>query len=199
MIRVSQMFFLRRPTEARIRWVLESKARFSYREVGGTATLAPSDTSPIANPCALGRGAEAFSLRQKPPPELEDVLQRRTHLCRPGTSVAPDLTVVAVRVRTPGIHSVHVCRIVYVFDEPRRFGFAHGALTAHAEAGEERFPGRVVGLRLGVVRLAGLFPPAYPSARYLQFRFRRDWCAAMKAAISRRRSNSPRHDSGSMG
>ena len=38
-----------------------------------------------------------------------------------------------------GIYSLNFCRIVYVLDEPDRFGFAYGTLRQHAESGEERF------------------------------------------------------------
>ncbi|AQA05789.1 hypothetical protein BVC93_29310 [Mycobacterium sp. MS1601] len=31
------------------------------------------------------------------------------------------------------------CRVVYVFDEPNRLGFAYGTLPGHPVAGEERF------------------------------------------------------------
>src|SRR5262249_57918610 len=49
-------------------------------------------------------------------------------------------TVVAVVIRHFGFWSVNGCRIVYrVGDDDARFGFAHGALTNHAEAGEELF------------------------------------------------------------
>jgi uncharacterized protein (UPF0548 family) len=38
-----------------------------------------------------------------------------------------------------GFHSLSGCRIVYVINEPHRFGFAYGTLPQHAESGEERF------------------------------------------------------------
>jgi uncharacterized protein (UPF0548 family) len=41
-----------------------------------------------------------------------------------------------------GFWSLNFCRIVYVIEEDgpvRRFGFAYGTLTEHAERGEERF------------------------------------------------------------
>ena len=34
---------------------------------------------------------------------------------------------------------MNACRIVYVFEDDRRFGFAYGTLQDHAEQGEERF------------------------------------------------------------
>jgi len=51
-------------------------------------------------------------------------------------------TDVAVCVHHFGFYSLNACRIVYVVqdDTPvRRYGFAYGTLTEHAECGEERF------------------------------------------------------------
>jgi uncharacterized protein (UPF0548 family) len=51
-------------------------------------------------------------------------------------------TDVAVSLHHLGFYSLNPCRIVYVVDEDspiRRFGFAYGTLTEHAESGEERF------------------------------------------------------------
>ena len=90
-----------------------------------------------------------------------------------------------------GIHSLNFCRIVYVIDEPDRFGFAYGTLTQHAESGEERFtveyhsetdevwydiyafsrPGNLL-IRLG-----------YPYARYRQKQFAVGSKAAMLNAV----------------
>ena len=34
---------------------------------------------------------------------------------------------------------MNACRVVYVVDEPGRFGLAYGTLPGHVERGEERF------------------------------------------------------------
>ncbi len=48
-------------------------------------------------------------------------------------------TVVLMRLG-PGPFSLRIpCRVVEVFDEPRRKGFAYGTLAGHPESGEERF------------------------------------------------------------
>jgi uncharacterized protein (UPF0548 family) len=46
---------------------------------------------------------------------------------------------VAVLVNHLGFWSLNAARVVYVFQEERRFGFAYGTLEDHAEKGEERF------------------------------------------------------------
>jgi uncharacterized protein (UPF0548 family) len=56
----------------------------------------------------------------------------------PEVPIAPG-EVVAVEVRALGFWSLNLSRILYVIDEPNRFGFAYGTTPLHAERGEERF------------------------------------------------------------
>ena len=46
---------------------------------------------------------------------------------------------VAIALALPGLTVVAPCRIVWVDDEPNRFGFAYGTLEGHPETGEEAF------------------------------------------------------------
>lgn len=102
--------------------------------------------------------------------------------------------VVAVVARHLGFWSVNACRVVYVVDEPGRFGFAYGTLRGHAERGEERF---LVERRAGAdggeetwFDLLALSQPgplarlAAPLARGLQKRFARDARTAMLRAAA---------------
>jgi uncharacterized protein (UPF0548 family) len=59
-------------------------------------------------------------------------------VANPETPIAPG-EVVAVEVHALGLWSVNLSRILYVIDEPNRFGFAYGTTPLHAERGEERF------------------------------------------------------------
>jgi uncharacterized protein (UPF0548 family) len=47
--------------------------------------------------------------------------------------------IVAVEAHTFGLWSVNYSRILYVIDEPDRFGFGYGTTPMHVERGEERF------------------------------------------------------------
>jgi len=47
--------------------------------------------------------------------------------------------IVAVEVHSLGLWSVNFSRILYVIDEPCRFGFGYGTTPLHVERGEERF------------------------------------------------------------
>ncbi len=46
---------------------------------------------------------------------------------------------VMVVFRVAGLWWTSPCRIIYVIDEPERFGFAYGTLPGHVESGEELF------------------------------------------------------------
>jgi len=103
-------------------------------------------------------------------------------------------TVVAVVIRHLGFWSMNGCRVLYHVDDAvaaRRFGFAYGTLTNHAESGEELFEVCLdpatgdVNYRIRAVswpqstlaRLGELW------VRVLQARFRRDSAAAVARAI----------------
>jgi uncharacterized protein (UPF0548 family) len=69
------------------------------------------------------------------------------------------------------------CRIVYVIDEPDRFGFGYGTLPGHPECGEESFVVERDG-DITVFRIMSFSRPAgtvarlgAPVARRIQLRF----------------------------
>jgi uncharacterized protein (UPF0548 family) len=84
--------------------------------------------------------------------------------------------------------------VVYHVEGERRFGFAYGTLTNHAESGEELFE-LFMDARSGDVmyRICAVSWPQDPLARlgrpfgrFLQLRFRRDSAAALTRAITSR-------------
>lgn len=60
---------------------------------------------------------------------------------------------VLVALGLPGFTAVAPCRIVWVVDEPDRFGFGYGTLPGHPERGEESFVIERTGngVRFGIV------------------------------------------------
>lgn len=95
---------------------------------------------------------------------------------------------VVVALDLPGFSAVAPCRIVWVDDEPDRFGFAYGTLRGHPECGEESF---VVhrshaAVRFEIVaasRPAGLLPRiGAPVARLIQQRVTRGYLASLARA-----------------
>ncbi len=113
-----------------------------------------------------------------------------THLCWPDAPIKIG-TNVAMLALWLGLYSINFCRIVYVIDEPRKYGFAYGTLPDHIEAGEERFI--VEWLKDGTVwydvsafsrARHVLARIAKPAVRALQSKFRRDSGRAMQAAVT---------------
>ena len=107
-----------------------------------------------------------------------------------GIPIAEGETAV-VLVRAFGLWFVNAARIVYVIDEPRRFGFAYGTLPGHAERGEERFLVEWLSDDSVWYDLDALSRPrywaarlAYPLTRHLQHRFVRLSKAAVARAVA---------------
>ena len=111
---------------------------FSYEEVGATRGDLPDGYDTAVVTFALGSGEETFRRARRavetwtmfdvPWIELHGREQRPV----PGVCVAP-------AARVLGLWSLNAARVVYVIDEPDRYGFAYGTLPGHAERGEELF------------------------------------------------------------
>lgn len=185
------MISIARPSAAEIARFVDAQRplAFTYDEVGRTRDGdLPAGYAHDHNRIQLGTGAETFvSARAQ---------VRAWRMFPPWTAIAPITTPIeaghtlAVLVNALGLWFLNGARIVYVIDEPRRFGFAYGTLPGHAERGEERFlveyladdrvwydvrafsEARFWGARL-----------AYPITRRLQKRFGRDSKAAMLRAL----------------
>lgn len=135
------MWTLARPTTAAVRAFIESQRAlpFTYDAVGATRDgTAPSGFAHDHNRHVLGRGEQAFAAACAAirawtmfPPPLAWIEPA-------GIPIAPG-EVAGVLIHAVGVWWLNAARIVYVIDEPRRFGFAYGTLPGHAERGEERF------------------------------------------------------------
>ena len=160
------MFFLTRPSKARIKRVLEKERRlpFSYREVGMTHPGARLRHPPPGYKMDHYRtrlgGEEAFSRAKATVNAFVMYGAPWLELHPPGLKVEPGATFGILACHS-GFYSLSAARIVYLIDTPTRYGFAIGTLPGHLERGEERFLVELGG-RLGVVRPAGLFAPAAP-------------------------------------
>jgi len=135
------MWSVLRPSPAQIlRHRDEQRAlAFSYDAVGATRHAAiPAGFDRDHNRQPLGTGAAAFVAAR-------DAIRAWAMFPAPLTRIEPagvpivEGEVVAVVARALGLWWLNAARIVYVIDEPRRFGFAYGTLPGHVERGEERF------------------------------------------------------------
>jgi uncharacterized protein (UPF0548 family) len=187
------MFLLRKPAEPFLRAFVtkQSGLPFTYAAVGATAGVPPAGYQIDPTRVRLGSGQPAFERGQS-------ALRRWAHfdlgwveLCWPTVPMETGQTV-AILAHVCGLWSLNACRIVYVMDEPRRFGFAYGTLPEHAESGEERFTvewnasdDSVWYDILAFSRPNQLLSRVgYPYVRRLQKRFARDSGAAMMQAVA---------------
>lgn len=131
---------LGQPSSEEIRTFLDRQqgAPFSYPDVGATRGILPPGWTVDHNRVRLGQGRADF--------EAACAAVRRWEMFRIGwveiqgadAPLAPGL-VVGPLAHVFGVWFLNACRVVYLIEEERRFGFAYGTLPAHAESGEERF------------------------------------------------------------
>ena len=185
------MWHFRPPDVARVRRFLDAQRALplTYPAAGATdGGAAPAGFVLDHNRQRLGRGEAAFARAR------EDVRRWRmfpatwTAIEPSGAAIASG-EVIAILIRALGVWWLNPARIVYVIDEPRRFGFAYGTLPGHAERGEERFLVEWQDDDEVWYDLRAFSRPrywaarlAYPITRALQRRFARDSKAAMAAA-----------------
>lgn len=165
---------------------------FSYPDPGATrdgTARAPAGYDLDLSVEEIGRGAGDFRAACAALRNWEMFPAPWTRVWPAGAPVAAG-TEVALLIRVLGCWWLNASRVVYVVDEPRRWGFAYGTLPAHVERGEELFL-----LELGadeVLRYTiraysrprhPLVRLAYPYARRLQRRFRSESAAALLRAV----------------
>jgi uncharacterized protein (UPF0548 family) len=162
------MISLRAPSRGQLGDVLERlrAAAVTYAEVGATRAAPPAGYHHLRRRVRLGDGPAAFAAAVAAVRTWE--LHRRSGLVVAASSgsVEPD-AVVALGLRVGPVWVLAPCRVVWVADEPDRWGFAYGTLPGHPERGEEAFV--VERDADGTVWLAvtAFSRPAWPLARVL--------------------------------
>jgi uncharacterized protein (UPF0548 family) len=139
------MFSFSRPTPlilekqlTRARTLSLSYAQAIETRAGLEGVHAPAGFALDHTHSEIGRGADAFET-------AKSALRRWRHFDLGWVRVAnPDVAIepgwmVAVEAHALGLWSLNLSRILYVIDEPERFGFGYGTTAMHVERGEERF------------------------------------------------------------
>jgi uncharacterized protein (UPF0548 family) len=137
------MFLLRRPSADRLSQMLaEVKDEpFTYDEVGATdGAELPAGYHHVREQRTLGEGDAVFAAA------AGGLRTWQLHR-RQGFVVVPDeppieagtAVLSAAPLPVPSVHVLFACRIVWMVDEPDRFGFAYGTLPLHPARGEESF------------------------------------------------------------
>jgi len=185
------VFLLRQPTDAVIQAFLQVQARLdlTYSEVGATATNPPEQFVVDHTRIRLGSGEELFRSAKRAVQGWRQFDLGWLHAFPADTPIRSG-EVVAVVARTCGVWSLNAARIVYVVDEPKRFGFAYGTLPGHVERGEERFLVEQMADDSVWYDIKAFSQPkhlltkiGYPFVRRLQKRFGRESAAAMQQAV----------------
>jgi uncharacterized protein (UPF0548 family) len=189
------MFLMRRPTPAAIARFLDASRdlALSYGPVGIVRNT-PVEGRFDEEVVVIGRGDDDFIRARAALTVWKQFDIGWVEVFPQGAAVKTG-TVVAVLIRHFGFWSLNGCRILYPAassEGERRFGFAYGTLTNHAESGEELFEVFIDSQRGDVMyRIRAISWPQAPLAhlgqpivRALQAEFRRDSVAAMKRATS---------------
>ena len=191
------MLFFSEPSEQQIDRFLAhaSSLEFSYSELRATSSaMLPPLFNVDRNRISLGSGPLAWQRAVDAIRNWEMFNIPWIRLCWPITPITEGSNV-AVLAHRIGLFWLNACRIVYLMDEDgptRRFGFAYGTLTEHAESGEERFlvewnrETDAVSYDLLAFSRPNQFLSriGYPFARRLQKQFAADSKAAMVRAVA---------------
>lgn len=188
------MFLTHRPSPLEIDEFINQSRHLplSYEQVG-IAKLSPPGFSIDEASGVLGQSSETFERAKLALTEWQHFELGWVELFPRGAAIEPG-TVVAVLVHHLGFWSINGCRVVYEIGDMKmgtNFGFAYGALTNHAENGEETFEvllepeTETVVYRIRAVSKprAALARIGYPITRVFQERFRRDSIRALQRAI----------------
>jgi uncharacterized protein (UPF0548 family) len=129
------------PSDQRLDAVLArvAGATVTYREVGATKDGSlPAGYRHERRSVSIGRGDNVFRRGQ------DAIRQWQAHrgagaIIWPATPPLVAGTEVVAALRFGPIFVLAPCKIVYVTDDPDRFGFGYGTLPGHPERGEEAF------------------------------------------------------------
>ena len=147
----------------------------------------------------LGVGGEVFAAARQAFERWEPFNLGWMRVANPEARIAVG-EVVAVEVRSLGLWTVNLSRIVDVVDTAERFGFVYSTTELHVEQGEERFLLRLEAAT-GEVRYelqavsrprAALARLGYPVTRAYQRRFARESHRQMREAVRMQDGNAKR-------
>ncbi len=169
----------------------EAQSGFNYEGIGTTAT--PQSIPPTYNHdhhrVKIGEGRNDFE-------RAKLAIQSWRMFPDGWTEIAPDSPkihkgeVLAMFARFAGVWWRNSCQIVYIVDEPTRYGFAYGTLPDHIARGEELFMVEIDNSNYVWYEIRAFSRPrywlaklGYPFLRIIQAVFRRQSGNQMKAEI----------------
>ena len=183
------MWSFTRPTPERLQRLIASQETLAltYPQLGVSASGTLPGYNVDANRVLLGHGPAVFAAAREALRGWKQFPAPWTYIWASETPIAEGRSV-AIVARAFGLWWPNTCRIVAVFDEPTRFGFAYGTLPRHVERGEEQFAVEQHADDSVWYTIRAVSRPGYwmvrlasPLTRRMQRRFARDSMAAMKA------------------
>jgi uncharacterized protein (UPF0548 family) len=189
------MWSIQKPSRAALRDFLtqQTGGAYTYDAVGRCADFHPPGFNRDVRREQIGVGDRDFQAAKAVFRRWEQFPKPWTEIFPGDAPIRPGETLVMLAWAN-GLWWTSACRIVYVVDEPDRFGFAYGTLAQHVECGEEQFlierdANGAISYdvrsfsrpRYWAVRLA------YPLTRRLQRRFVRESIATMRDVVARHR------------
>ena len=134
------MFRLTEPTDKDVAQFISSQRNleFTYSDVGATNSTPPSGFTVDYNRVQLGSGKDCYALGVEALKNWRQFDLGWVTIVPRGVPIEVG-EIIAIKARAFGTWSLSASRVVYVIDEPLRFGFAYGTLPDHVECGEERF------------------------------------------------------------
>lgn len=138
--RKERVFSIRKPSLSSLDEVLgdQRDKEFSYPDVGATRASLPDGYRHVGQVIELGHGERTFVQAMEALRGWQAHLGAGVVLRPPNPGVREHLAVVLAVPLVP-IYARVACRVVYVVEEPTRFGFAYGTLPHHVIEGEEAF------------------------------------------------------------
>jgi len=134
------MFRITEPTDSDVAKFISSQRNldFTYAEVGATINKPPAGYTVDNNRVLLGNGERIYSAAVAVLKEWKQFDLGWLAVVPRGVQTEVGEMVV-VKARALGTWSLNATRVIFVIDEPKRFGYAYGTLPGHIECGEERF------------------------------------------------------------
>jgi uncharacterized protein (UPF0548 family) len=186
-MKINEMLYLKIPNTLKISRFVENQKELPYTYVSVGATI-QDKIEGYDNDFAkaiIGEGEADFE-RAKQAIRAWKMFPSNWTKILPSNSPIAENTTIAMFAMFAGFWWRNACKIVYVINEKRRFGFAYGTLPGHIESGEELFLVEWGDDNKVYYSIKAFSKPrhllakiAYPVMRLLQAKFRKDSLKAM--------------------
>ncbi len=176
------MIFIKIPNALKINAFIaeEKQLPFTYSPIEGTRRAKIEGYDNDFAQIKLGEGELVFEKAKKLIQDWKMFPSAWTKILGDNKSIQEGTSIVMM-ARFLGVWFRNSCKIVYVIDEKKRFGFAYGTLPGHIESGEELFLVEINQQNEVFYSIKAFSRPrhflakiGYPIIRILQERFRQD-------------------------